>query len=383
MASTLPHIRSSALARAVDRAAFAPLLWLLGALRPKRPMPAAPKRVGIMMFETIGDTLLASTLIGSLRASNPGVEMVVFASRGNVGVLPLIERIDRVVEVPLTQPIAAFSAIRSTPVDVMIDIGQWPRWYAVLCALSRSRHTIGFATAGQWRHFAYDSVVTHRDDVHELENFQRLLSPFAGVAVVPPARALKAVDEPLSEVTAQRPYVVVHPWASGFNYAAREWPLDRWTDLIRRICNLGCTVLVTGGPVDRGRAADLVASCPGLAVRSIAGAASLAQLAAILKRAEAMVSVNTGIMHLAAILDVPLVALHGPTSRRRWGPVGTRSIALAPPAGVRAEFLNLGFEYPRGVVDCMGKIGVDQVFAALCSLISQTEGLHREAAGAV
>lgn len=334
-----------------------------------------------MMFETIGDTLLASSLVASLRASDPGMEVVVFASRGNVAVLPLLDGIDRVVEVPLTRPLEAVAAIRSVPVDVMIDIGQWPRWYALLCALSRSRHTIGFATPGQWRHFAYDSAVPHRDDVHELENFQRLLLPLAGVLPLPPARALKAVGEPPPEITAKMPYVVVHPWASGFNYAAREWPLDRWVELIRRICESGRAILIAGGPADRMRAAELAASCPRLPVQSIAGAASLVQLAAILKRADAVVSVNTGIMHLAAILDVPLVALHGPTSRRRWGPVGTRSIALAPPAGVRAEFLNLGFEYPSGVVDCMASIVVDQVFAALCSQQPMREGLCCEAAG--
>jgi ADP-heptose:LPS heptosyltransferase len=365
MAAILTRIRNSAFARLVDRAAGSPLLWLVGALRPKRPVPAALRRVGIMMFETIGDTLLASALIGSLRANDPALQIVVFASRGNLGVLPLIDGIHAVVEVPLTRPLRALAAVRSAPVDVMVDIGQWPRWYAVLCALSRSRHTIGFATPGQWRHFAYDSPVAHRSDVHELENFQRLLSPLRGVTPLPPTRALKAVGEPPAPIAAKVPYVVVHPWASGFNFAAREWPLERWTALIRRVCATGRTVLITGGPADRARSAGLAASCSDLPVESIAGTASLPELAAIVRHAEAVVSVNTGVMHLAAILDVPLVALHGPTSRRRWGPIGSRSVALAPPSGARAEFLNLGFEYPGGVVDCMAAISVDEVFGAL------------------
>lgn len=365
MPSTLPRIRNSAPARLVDRAAGSPLLWLLGALRAKRPVPEAIKRVGVMMFETIGDTLLASTLVGSLRASYPRLEVVVFCSKGNLGVLPLIDGIHAVVEVPLTRPVLALAAIRSVPVDVMIDIGQWPRWYALLCALSRGRHTIGFATPGQWRHFAYDSPVPHHGDVHELENFQRLLSPFAGIVPLPPALALKEVGKPPAEIAAKAPYVVVHPWASGFNFAAREWPLDRWAALVRRICATGRTVLVTGGPADRARSSELAALCSDLPVVPIAGASPLTDVAAILRRADALVCVNTGIMHLAAILDVPLVALHGPTSRRRWGPVGARSVAIAPPPSMPAEFLNLGFEYPNRAVDCMAAISVDEVFAAL------------------
>jgi len=358
------------LPRFVDRAAGTPLLWLVGALRRRRPLPAAPQRFGLMIFETIGDTLLAGTLLASLRAGFPDAELVLFASPGNRGILDLLEGIDTVVDVPLTRPHVALTAIRSIPVDVMIDIGQWPRWYALLCAASRSRHTIGFATPGQSRHYAYDSAIPHGAEVHELENFQRLLGPIAGVRPLPPERALKPVGRPPARIAAHTPYVVVHPWASGFRFAAREWPLARWSDLVARVCGTGMSVLVSGSPADRPRAAALVAGLPGgLPVLSIAGDVSLAELAAVLQAAAAVVTVNTGVMHLAALLDAPLVALHGPTSRRRWGPTGSRSIALAPPPPAACEFLHLGFEYPRGPVSCMERIEVDDVFAALRSLL--------------
>jgi heptosyltransferase III len=373
MPSSLTAIRKSALPRIADRVAFVPLLWLLGVMRRKRPVPAAPRRFGLMMFETIGDTLLAGTLVASLRASVPGAHIVVFASSGNRGILTLFEGIATVVEVPLTRPSRAFAAIRSVPVDVMIDIGQWPRWYALLCALSRSRHTIGFATPGQSRHFAYDSAVPHGRDVHELENFQRLLAPLTGVRALPPARALRAVGKPPARLTCDGPCLVVHPWASGFRFACREWPLARWTELIARACASGFSVLVSGSPADGARAAALVSACaPGLRVRSIAGAASLPELAAVLSGAAGVVAVNTGVMHLAALLGSPLVALHGPTSRLRWGPLGARSIALAPASQAGCEFLHLGFEYPDGPVNCMERIEVDEVFAALRTLLPVT-----------
>lgn len=370
MPSTLSRIRESALPRLIDQAAGAPLLWLVGALRRRRPLPSAPQRFGLMMFETLGDTLLAGTLVPSLRSSFPGVQVIVFASRGNRGVLDLFNGVDAVVEVPLTRPLGAIAAMRSIPVDVMIDIGQWPRWYALLCAASRSRHTVGFATPGQWRHYAYDTAVPHSRSVHEVENFQRLLSPWPRVRALPAAQALDVPRTSAGHIPAYGPYVVVHPWASGFRSAAREWPLGCWSELIVRACGLGLHVLVSGSPADRAKADALVAGCPGgLPVRSIAGAVSLVDLAAILRGAAAVVAVNTGVMHLAALLGAPLLALHGPTSRRRWGPVGTRSIALAPPAGTQSEFLHLGFEYPKGPVNCMERIAVDEVFAALRTLL--------------
>jgi ADP-heptose:LPS heptosyltransferase len=258
-------------------------------------------------------------------------------------------------------------------VDVMIDIGQWPRWYAVLCALSRSAFTIGFATSGQGRHYAYDAAAPHGREVHEVANFQRLLAPL-GVPPRPPAAALKAVAAPPPAIAARAPYVVVHPWASGFRYVSREWPQTCWTALIARLGARGLAVLVSGGPADRRKSAELVEACgPGAGVISIAGELSLPELAAVLRGASAVVAVNTGVMHLAALLDAPLVALHGPTSRRRWGPVGARSVALAPADATGCEFLHLGFEYPPGPVDCMQRIAVDTVFDAVLAVMTRAE----------
>src|SRR5687768_6982876 len=98
MRSILSRVRESALPRAIDRVVGTPVLWLWGAMRRRRPLPAAPRRFGLMMFETIGDTLLAGTVPASLRAALGDCELVVFASRGNRGVLPLFEGIARVVD---------------------------------------------------------------------------------------------------------------------------------------------------------------------------------------------------------------------------------------------------------------------------------------------
>jgi ADP-heptose:LPS heptosyltransferase len=372
MPYTVARLRESALPRRVDRVLGSPLLRLIAAVRRRREMPRDFRHIGIMVFETIGDSLLAGTIIASLRASFPRVRVTVFGSQGNAGALALIDGIDQVVSVPLTQPLAAMRAVRSVPVDVMIDVGQWPRWYALLCALSRSRHTIGFATPGQARHFAFDTVVAHRRDVHEVENFQALLRPLGDVTPVAPARALRrAQDAPLGLVPSS-PFVVFHPWAGGFNSPAREWPHAHWVELARRVSEAGYAVLVSGAPADEARAAEFVEACAGVAdVRSISGRCDLPALAAVLRRASAAVCVNTGVMHLAALLDVPLVALHGPTSRLRWGPVGAHAIALAP-AGPDCEFLHLGFEYPAHAVASMARIEVDEVMAALHRLLPAT-----------
>ena len=110
---------------------------------------------------------------------------------------------------------------------------------------------------------------------------------------------------------------------------------------------------------------------------SMAGELALPELAAVLRGAAAVVCVNTGVMHLAALLDAPLVALHGPTSRLRWGPVGTRSIALVPSGAGECEFLHLGFEYPDRPVECMQGIAVDAVLDAVRQVTAGRQDARR------
>jgi len=79
--------------------------------------------------------------------------------------------------------------------------------------------------------------------------------------------------------------------------------------------------------------------------------------------ARATVSVNTGIMHMAACCDAPVVGLHGPTNPLRWGPLTARAHNHAP-QGMGCGYLNLGFEYPALPPDCMGAIAPEDVIAS-------------------
>ena len=107
---------------------------------------------------------------------------------------------------------------------------------------------------------------------------------------------------------------------------------------------------------------------PGAAhVHSLAGRTSLPGLAWLLSRADAVVSVNTGIMHLAALAGAPTVGLHGATNPRRWGPVGPRCVSLLPRAG-RCAYLDLGFEYPADAEPALQHLPVEDVLAALHTL---------------
>jgi len=360
--------------RKLDRWIGIPLLLALSLFHKKRSRPEQFQSVAICVFAAIGDALLASSLIADLKKAFPDVKITIFATQANKVAFDLVEGYDNLVLVPITKPWAAIQKVREYPVDVMIDTSQWPRIGALVAGLSRSRWTIGFETEGQSRHYAYDFSVKHSPKVHELTNFGALLSPFGvSAGYMPPIAVSKIPDSSCLKI--KQPYVVLHPWASGNRFELREWPQARWLELAQMLANAGYGLVISGGPSDKGRAKDLCDQISGSTtyeLLNLAGNASLLDTAAYLQSAAAVVSVNTGTMHLAALLGAPLIALHGPTNPDRWGPDYPgrttdqhKTIILGPGLQKGGAYLNLGFEYPDNPTYLMDQVSVESVLSAL------------------
>lgn len=359
--------RAGNLSKVLDRKVGIPLGMVLGAIRRRRGLPGEIRTIALFKEACIGDTILLAGLVPDLRAAFPGARLVFFAGPSNCAAAAMLG-VDEVVGVPITNPVRAIPALRSRSVDVLLDFGQWPRINAVYSWFASSRFTVGFDTPGQHRAHAYDAVVPHRDDVHELENFRALLRPLGIKSRTPPRIEAGPVPRGFEGME----YVVCHPWPGGTLSHVREWPQQRWIELVRRFREDGLEVVVTGGPADRDRAEELVAQVGGDEVRNLAGVGGLAAVAGLLAGARCVVSVNTGIMHLAAAVGAPTLGLNGPTSERRWGPIGPRTTcaSVPPPHG---GYLHLGFEYAGRPIDCMQRIGLEDVWVRAQGLLERSQ----------
>jgi ADP-heptose:LPS heptosyltransferase len=92
---------------------------------------------------------------------------------------------------------------------------------------------------------------------------------------------------------------------------------------------LGARVVVTGGPSERDLVASVVAGA-GVGAVPLVGT-SLLELAGVLAGAEAVLSGDTGPLHLAAALGRPVVGVYGPTDPAQTGPLGPRAVVVRRP----------------------------------------------------
>jgi len=347
-----------------------PLLNLLATFRPRRRPPAEFQRVGVLCSPALGDTLIFSGPLQDLRAACPEAHITHICMKQNLAAAEIIPGADVRLLIDLTAPSATIKALRAQRFDLLLDFSSWQRLTAFYTMLSGAKFTVGFHSPGQHRSRGYDRVVDHTRDRHELENLRALL-PGSGLfphLAVPNAPAV--VIPPGPEPLAEEPDVVLfHPWASGQNSWLREWDEANWISLAHRLARPNTLFVITGAPSDLPRTEPFVAlmQAAGLRCAPFISPDGFISLTRLIRRARLVVSVNTGVMHLAAIAGAPTVSLNGPTAEHRWGARGLHAANVQPADG-SGGYLHLGFEFNGQPEDIINRITVDQVAAACAEL---------------
>ena len=352
----------------MDRWIGIPFLILIGILHRKRTLDRSKvSRIGLMKTVAIGDTLMIAGVLADIRKAYPMAKIIMITGKDNAMAGRLIGDADEQVVISPTNPLSSVRAVRRAKLDVIIDFGPWARFDAALAALSGAGFKVGFQTPGQWRHLVFDAAIAHRWDVHEIDNFRSLAAALGVQSTSEPRVQLPRTD--LGEHRPKRPFVVFHAWSGGYRGDVKELPAGHWVELGKRATARGWAVVLTGSQADLEKTQALAASLSarGVPVEVRAGVLDLLQLGELFLSADVVVSVNTGVMHLAGEIGAPVVSLEGPTDPARWGPRGPRV------RSVRTRFegcgyLQLGWEYEGHRTDCMLGIDVDEVFEAMTAL---------------
>jgi heptosyltransferase III len=113
-----------------------------------------------------------------------------------------------------------------------------------------------------------------------------------------------------------KPYVVVHPYPK-FTY--KSWTQEGWKKLLLYLSQQNLNVYISGGndPSEISYCQELVVSEK---VMNIAGKYSLSELSSVIKSSELFIGVDTSVTHLAAATGTRVIAVYGPTNPVKWGP---------------------------------------------------------------
>jgi len=325
----------------------------------------------------VGDMVMAQSLFRVLRRRDPAAEIDVLAPGWS---LPLLERMPEVragIEMPLGHGRLGLGvrwrlgrSLRGRYSRAILLPNSWKS--AIVPWAARIPRRTGWR--GEMRYGLLNDL--RRLDKSRLTmTVQRFVAlagePADPLPDIPPPSlrvAAEEVDAALAEMELSRqpPVLALCP---GAEYGpAKRWPQAHFGELAQNYLKRGWQVWLFGSEKDRQVCDNIARIAPGCV--DLSGRTSLAQAVDLLSLASAVVSNDSGLMHVAAALDRPLVAIYGSSDPGFTPPLNRRHEILCRHLECSPCFER---ECPLGHLRCLSKITVSRVREALKRLEANIE----------
>jgi len=349
---------------------------LHGLWRPPRPVPGIPKSFLVVEPWGIGDVVLSTALLRALRAGYPGASITLLAKSHARDLLANSGLVDEII--PFDFPWTAFSGklspskyipsefrqlireLRARDFDVSLDARRDIRSNAITY-LAGARRRIGYDFGGG-AHLLTDVLPSGNQNEHKVSDWLALLAPlglknqgsFAPSLTVTEAESAGARRRiAMLGLSTERPIVGIHPGASN---AVRRWNPERFAAVIDMLVEeRGVQVLMF-----EEKDGDSREITPRHWVRRIK--TDLRGFMSLVSQCDLLLCSDSGPMHIANALGVPVTALFGPQRREWYGPRGERDrVVQIDDMPCRPCFDACIFATPH----CMEQITVSAVVSAI------------------
>lgn len=345
----------------------------------KTPLTAlAPKKILIRSTNWIGDAIMTTPAVRTIRENFPGARISVLVKPWVADVFSASPHVDEVIPYLKNKehrgPAGMWRLGRELAAqgfDLAILL-QNAFEAAVIANLAGIPHRAGYTTDGRGLLLTHGvRLPRERKKIHQVHYYQGLMQDL-GLRCGPDELFLHLspdvttwADAFISEL-GNRPVIGLNPGAA---YGpAKRWPAEKYGALAKRLHQeMGATILVFGTQADAA-AAGVIKEFASGHVRDLTGGTSLAQAMALIRACDLFVTNDSGLMHVAAALKTPLVAIFGSTNAVATGPFSERAKVVQKDLPCRPCMKTTC----RGDFACMMEIGDDEVYSAVIDLMRQT-----------
>jgi heptosyltransferase-2 len=316
------------------------------------------QRILVVAPNWIGDALMAQPLLARLREKRPGVKLDVLAPEWVAPVAKRMPEVDVVIPVPFRHGSLQLGsrwklgrALKHRYDEAIVLPNSWKS--ALVPFLAHIPVRTGYV--GESR-FGLLNRLHRNPDRHMREHYARLAESPGDEARRPLPQPCLKMDSAQVAATCKRfdvlaPYAVLCP-------GAEYGPAKRWPYFAELATRLALPAVLLGSRNDADAAA-------GIDAKNLVGKTTLDDAIDLIAGAQYVVTNDSGLMHVAAALGRPLVALFGSSSPEKTPPQAERArvLWLKPECSPCFER-----ECPLGHFRCMREISVDQVLAEVARL---------------
>ncbi|HCC55070.1 MAG TPA: lipopolysaccharide heptosyltransferase II [Desulfobulbaceae bacterium] len=338
-----------------------------------------PKKILIRSTNWIGDAIMTTPAVRTIRENFPAAEITILAYPWVADIFMFSPHVNKVMLYEKNgrhKGLAGMWRLGRELAAQRFDLAillQNAFSAALLTLLARIPVRVGYRRDG--RGLLLSHGVTIRESVkarHQVYYYQEMLRDLGLVCglqklfLALPDSAMTWATNFLAD-NASRPLIGLNPGAA---YGpAKRWTVEKYAELARHLTKeLGATLLIFGTADDNVAASEIGAAALGQAL-DLTGKTTLAEAMALISLCNVFVTNDSGLMHVAAAQNTPLVAIFGSTDTVATGPfasnveVVNKNLPCSP---------CLKTHCPRKDFACMLEIGVDEVYAAICKLLENS-----------
>lgn len=285
-----------------------------------------PKKILIIKPSSLGDIVHSLPFLNAIYKKFAKAEIHWVVGRGFEGILeghPLIKRLwvirkDEWKKIKRLRNTVRelkvfFNELKKERFDIVVDLQGLFR-SGIIAKATGAPIRIGFKEAREGSSLFYTHLIEGGKEIHAVDRYLKI-AQYLGCDISDVQFPIPAFDQVLTDFPVSGDYAVIAP---GARHRSKIWPAKRFGELASL---LPLKAVVIGSKGDAAIADDVVRTSKGNAV-SIVGKTDLKELVCVVKKAKLMVCNDTGPMHIAAALKVPVFAIFGPTNPLRTGPYG-------------------------------------------------------------
>ena len=276
-------------------------------------------RILVIALRRLGDVLLTTPLVRSLKRGLPGARVDMLVFRGTEGMLAGNPDVDRVTTVATRATAKETRDLiralwRRYDLAVSTQSGDRPTFLAFVAGRRRVGLVPAQSGGGWWKRRVLNHYVAADPERHRIVELLAL----ARAIGVPPIPELVAPSGADAATSPDGRYAVLH---ANPLYRFRRWTAEGWRAVARALAERGLRVFATGGPDPAERAyLDHVWNGVEPPVERLDGKLGWPQLTALIRGAAVYIGPDTSMTHLAAATGCPTVGLYGPASPHVIGP---------------------------------------------------------------
>ncbi|MCF8065842.1 MAG: lipopolysaccharide heptosyltransferase II [Desulfarculaceae bacterium] len=350
-----------------------------------RPLdPAAPRRILVRATNWVGDAVMTLPALAALHRACPQAEIEVLARPWAAAVYGAEPGVSRVLAYDKGDEHAGVGGMLALAKQLKARRYDWAVLFqnafeaALIVWLARIPVRLGYSRDGRGLLLTHRAVLsTELRQMHETSYYLAILRQ---VGLLPADLPTEGVRPELHLATDDRAWAADYLELQGLSKArllglapgaafgpAKQWPAERYAATAKDLVNDFDAVLLFGSKGEAGACDAVAGGLNGLSVRNLAGATTLGQALALLERMGLFITNDSGLMHAAAALGRPTVAVFGSTNPVTTGPLGPRTAMVRAPADCSPC---LKPECPTGDLKCFTVISPEQVAQAARKLMA-------------